>query len=497
MKAKQDLSILFYLNRKKATRKGIPIYIRLTIDNQDCEISLGKKIRPKEEWDNEKKEVIEDTESARETNESISNAKKEITSHFTVLCANNDKVTPEMVKASYRPIMADSKRKHNREEYLRFSKRLDELITEYLQYLKNVRDEENNDEPRRKWERLAAIGAHGVIIKDRIEHAVEDGNTFFDDNLFRKTLLIAMDESLLHLLRNVQGEERSYQTLRRWRVTKNKLFVFCRHRYKKPDLFLDEVSYPLAGHLYTHFTLDDDLANNSAMKHIKNIKQIFDRAVTLQWIANYLLNNINAPILIRISYESFYDVDLGYWEVPGLSARQLGNASIGWERIYKAELALEMATRFGTAANISFYHHYSTNQLVQQALAGSTGFSSITANLPARVENTGVDFDISQAIMATNKMRWSTDFNIIIARNRLAYYPNLQTSPYAYLFAKGYAPDSRFVYDYTGVDPTTGLYTFRPVKQDGTLNQYDRVPVSLSPSFYGAGTTASVMASGA
>lgn len=286
MKARQHLSILFYLNRKKARRKGIPIYIRLTIDGKDCEISLGKKVGPKDEWDNEKKAVLGDSTNAREINSSIADAIKDITAHFTVLSTSHDKVTPEMVKASYKPITTECQPSYDKEKYLRFSESLDELITEFLQHLKDVRDEENNEEQRRKWERLAIIGAHGLIIKERIEAKVDAGNQFFDDKLCRKTMLVAIDECLLGLLRNVQGDKRSFQTLRRWRVTKNKLFAFCKHRYKKSDLFLDEVGFPIAGHLYTYLTLDDVLANNSAMKHIKNIKQIFDRVVTLGWIPN-------------------------------------------------------------------------------------------------------------------------------------------------------------------------------------------------------------------
>lgn len=185
------------------------------------------------------------------------------------------------------------------------------------------------------------------------------------------------------------------------------------------------------------------------------------------------------------SYLSMYDVDLGYWNEPGLAPRQLSNDSIGWETICKTELAVELVTKNGTTVNISLYHHFSNNQLVEQALPRSTGFPSITANLPARVVNTGIEVDITDSLLTGKNLQWVTDFNISIARNRLTYYPDLHLSPYAYVFAIGYSPDTRFLYNYTGVDKTTGLYTFGEVKKDGVLNQYDRVPVSLSPDFYG------------
>lgn len=233
MKSKQNLFILFYLNRKKATRKGLPIYIRLAIDGEECELSLGKKVRSGNEWHNETKQVKGDSDDVKEINASIISARKEITSYFTVLCTAHEKITPEMVKTSYKPATIDRQPKYNREAYLQFSEKFDDLTTDYLQHLKDVRDEENNPEQRRKWERLSVIGTHGLIIKERIEKVVEEGNKFFDNKHFRKTMRIAIDESLLHLLRNVQGENRSFQALPRWRVTKNKLFAFCRQRHKK------------------------------------------------------------------------------------------------------------------------------------------------------------------------------------------------------------------------------------------------------------------------
>ena len=46
MNVKQKLSILFFLKRKKITKDGkVPIYIRITIDGLEDELSLGCKTR--------------------------------------------------------------------------------------------------------------------------------------------------------------------------------------------------------------------------------------------------------------------------------------------------------------------------------------------------------------------------------------------------------------------------------------------------------------------
>lgn len=184
-------------------------------------------------------------------------------------------------------------------------------------------------------------------------------------------------------------------------------------------------------------------------------------------------------------YLSVYDADLGYWDEPGLSAQQLANKTISWEKTTKSEIALELETSKGTTANLSVYRNYSNNQLVQSALPGSTGFQSISANIPARIENTGVEFDIRHTIIKHNKFIWNADFNITVPKTKLTEYPGLETSPYAFRMALGHSLDSRFLYSYTGIDNNTGLYQFAQLKNDGVFNKYDQVPVSFTPSFYG------------
>ncbi|MGN7887483.1 Arm DNA-binding domain-containing protein [Dyadobacter sp. 22481] len=57
MKFKQNLSLLFWLYRGKASKDGkAPIYVRITIDGTDTDISLGKKIHP-DFWNSDAKLV--------------------------------------------------------------------------------------------------------------------------------------------------------------------------------------------------------------------------------------------------------------------------------------------------------------------------------------------------------------------------------------------------------------------------------------------------------
>lgn len=85
MKFKQNLSLLFWLYRDKASKDGkAPIYVRITIDGTDTDISLGKKIHP-DFWNSDAKLVTATTSKAKIINMKIVQAQAEIDKHFLVL----------------------------------------------------------------------------------------------------------------------------------------------------------------------------------------------------------------------------------------------------------------------------------------------------------------------------------------------------------------------------------------------------------------------------
>jgi len=85
MKSNQKLSILFWLFKAKATKDGkAPIYVRITIDGLDDEISLGKKVHP-DDWCNQTKKVTASGMEAKLINIAIDQARTSLTSQFMVL----------------------------------------------------------------------------------------------------------------------------------------------------------------------------------------------------------------------------------------------------------------------------------------------------------------------------------------------------------------------------------------------------------------------------
>jgi len=159
----------------------------------------------------------------------------------------------------------------------------------------------------------------------------------------------------------------------------------------------------------------------------------------------------------------------------GLEPLRLYNPDFSWETTKKLEAALELELFNGRLApSVAWYRNRSSNQLVGIPLPGTTGFSSVQANLGATVENSGWEFGLKTANINKGDFQWSTHVNLSIPRNRLVAFPNLDQSTYAGIYEIGKPTTIRKVYRYLGIDPETGLYRFEDVDNDGEITQKDR-----------------------
>jgi TonB-dependent starch-binding outer membrane protein SusC len=177
-----------------------------------------------------------------------------------------------------------------------------------------------------------------------------------------------------------------------------------------------------------------------------------------------------------------------YSNVSGLQPSRLFNPDFAWETNKKFETALEIglfADRlFLTGA---YYDNRSANQLAGIPLPGTTGFTSVQANLDALVQNNGFEFTIRTVNLQHKNLRWTSNFNLTFSRTRLLEFPNLQGSTYANTLVIGEPLNIKKVYHYTGVDLQTGIYTFEDVNGDGLLTAVeDKKTISdLSPDYFG------------
>jgi hypothetical protein len=134
MYVKQNLSILFNRKRKKATTDGkAPIYVRVTIDGLEDEISLGLKVL-ENHWDKDSKTVSTDEPKCKEFNKKITCAKTDLQRHFDLAQAKYEIATPELVFQSYKTPLSGEKIREENVKNLELSESIDETTDLYLRY---------------------------------------------------------------------------------------------------------------------------------------------------------------------------------------------------------------------------------------------------------------------------------------------------------------------------------------------------------------------------
>lgn len=186
-----------------------------------------------------------------------------------------------------------------------------------------------------------------------------------------------------------------------------------------------------------------------------------------------------------------------YGSLLGLTPSRLGNTNFRWENVKKLDLALELGfLKDRILFTADYYRSISDNQLVGFAVPSQTGFSSITANFPAVVLNRGFEFSLNTTNVQTGKFTWTSAATLTVPRNELLDFPGLAGSAYNNQFLLGESTTLARGYNYTGVDPATGLasgtyvsptglYTFNPalnnqVRTNGYPKYYGGLQNSLS-----------------
>lgn len=175
-----------------------------------------------------------------------------------------------------------------------------------------------------------------------------------------------------------------------------------------------------------------------------------------------------------------------YQEVAILSPTALFNPELAWESNRKFEAALDLGLfKDRVLFSISYFRNLSGNQLVNYALPTQTGFSSVTKNFEAKIENRGWEFQLNSRNISTPNWSWSTTVNLTQQKNKLMSFPDLANSSYANNLKIGYPTSFSRLYHYTGVDPETGIHTFEDLNRDGVYNSQDYIPVTRNPTLFG------------
>jgi hypothetical protein len=177
---------------------------------------------------------------------------------------------------------------------------------------------------------------------------------------------------------------------------------------------------------------------------------------------------------------------------PAYAPIQHANSELQWQQNKKLEVAGNVVF-WGDRLNIdvSWYRDRCTDQLLATPLPLMTGFPTVSANLPATVQNSGFEIKLSGEVINTNIIRLSTNFNVGLNKNKLIDFPGLENSPYANQYTVGNSLNLKYLIKYTGIDPTTGQYSFEDKNKDGiinsntSLNNTDAYVYNMTPKYFG------------
>ena len=187
-------------------------------------------------------------------------------------------------------------------------------------------------------------------------------------------------------------------------------------------------------------------------------------------------------------YLSSYRTGTTYQNIPGLSPSIIANALYSWESNHKLEAALEMgAINDRLLFTVSYYRNRSSNQLVGFPLPYQTGFSSFQSNLPALIQNSGVELEFRAELIRRKSIQLGITFNLSRPKNKLVSYPELEASSYANTFVIGEDINVVKGYRFLGVDPQTGLASYDDINKDGKISQPGDFIVigKTTPDYYG------------
>ncbi|WP_416441477.1 SusC/RagA family TonB-linked outer membrane protein [Leeuwenhoekiella sp. A16] len=171
----------------------------------------------------------------------------------------------------------------------------------------------------------------------------------------------------------------------------------------------------------------------------------------------------------------------------GLYPTKLYNPDFSWEVNKKLEAAIQLGfIKDRVNLEASWYRNRSSNQLIGYPLPAITGFTSVQANLPATIENTGWELLLSSRNFQRNTFSWQTSLNLTIPKNKLVEFDDLEQTSYRQTYKVGEPLNIAFLYQYDGIDPETGRYQIADVNDDGRYDFNDKVVIkSLGRKYYG------------
>jgi hypothetical protein len=188
--------------------------------------------------------------------------------------------------------------------------------------------------------------------------------------------------------------------------------------------------------------------------------------------------------------DNWQDVTGSYLGNRGINPVQLADSNYSWEVNRKVEAALELGLfKDQLMISLAYYRNRTGNQLIAYSLPGITGFNSYAAkNSPAIVQNTGWEIQLQAKSQINRQWQWYGSVLLTIPYNKLIAFPNLKNSTYDHTLVIGKSLSVFQGYSYTGINKSTGLFSFKDQDGDGSMKYPEdyRIFGNFDPVWYGS-----------
>ncbi|MEZ2440793.1 SusC/RagA family TonB-linked outer membrane protein [Chitinophaga sp. RCC_12] len=186
-------------------------------------------------------------------------------------------------------------------------------------------------------------------------------------------------------------------------------------------------------------------------------------------------------------YQPLYVTGNAYQNIIGLSPSRITNPYLQWEKTRKLQIGMELGlSKDRILLTVNYNQNRSNNQLTQARLPSITGFTGITRNFPAVIQNTGWELSLTTTNIKKDHFYWTSNFNITIPKNQLRSYYGRDKNNSIYI---GKPLSTIAYYNYAGLNDTTGVYQFIDTKGNITISPSDpidkTVALNTDPKLYG------------
>ena len=254
------------------------------------------------------------------------------------------------------------------------------------------------------------------------------------------------------------------------------------------------------GHRWGFFPSVSAAWRISGESWMKDISWISDLKLRAGWGQSGNQAGLADYAWVQTYNTNYYDwTSTGYEEaVPTLGSKSnIGNKDLTWETTTQTNIGIDFAILDNRLTfTLDGYYKYTKDLLMSVPLPSP--YPSIYRN-EGEMSNWGLEFALSSVNLDRKGVRWTTDFNISMNRNRLEkldlqqiyYYTQTSEalSEYVVRMTPGQPLSMFWGYKAEGVDPETGMMRYQDLNGDGKINSSDKQYIGNANPWFTFGMT--------